>query len=121
MSATTVIFDGGCAYCRRQARRIQQLDWLHRFDCVPYDDAVAVWPEVSRELLGDGLRLRFGDGPVRVGIDAVRSIALRMPLTALPALALWVPGIHALGALAYGVVAKRRTRDAADGQSGCAI
>ncbi|MCW2927632.1 MAG: hypothetical protein JWM86_1600 [Thermoleophilia bacterium] len=121
MADTTVIFDGGCAYCRRQARRIEQLDWLGRFTCVPYDDAVQVWPDVSRELLGDGLRVRFDGGSVPVGIDAVRSIALRMPLTAIPALLLWVPGIHALGAWAYGIVARRRQRDRVDGQPGCAI
>ena len=110
----TVVFDGGCNFCRRQERRVRQLDWLGRFDTMPYDAAVLGWPEVARGTLGDGLRVRFPDGSVTVGIDAVRSIAVRMPLTALPALALWLPGIYQLGRAAYRFVAKRRTRDSGD-------
>jgi predicted DCC family thiol-disulfide oxidoreductase YuxK len=117
----TVVFDGGCAYCRRQERRIRRLDWLGRFDTRAYDDAVVEWPEVGRGTLGDGLRVRFADGSVTVGIDAVRSIAVRLPLTSLPALLLWVPGLHRLGALAYGIVARRRSRDAGDDTDSCAI
>lgn len=117
LARPTVVFDGDCRFCRRQERRIARLDWLGRFDSVPYDAAVQVWPEVARGTLGDGLRVRFPDGSVTVGIDAVRSIAVRMPLTMLPALLLWFPGIHRLGALAYGVVARRRRRDA-DGGDG---
>lgn len=123
MADTFVIFDGGCAFCRRQARTIARLDWLRRFTSVPYDDAVNVWPEVARGTLGDGLRVRFADGTVRIGIDAVRSIALRMPLTAIPALLLWLPGFHRLGDVAYRFVARRRRRDTASGggEPGCAI
>jgi predicted DCC family thiol-disulfide oxidoreductase YuxK len=106
----TVVFDGGCAFCRRQERRIQRLDWLRRFDTMPYDAAVIGWPEVGRGTLGDGLRVRFPDRSVTVGIDAVRSIAVRLPLTALPALLLWVPGLRGIGAIAYRFVAARRMR-----------
>lgn len=106
-----MVFDGGCAYCRRQERRIRRLDWLGRFETLDYDAAVARWPEVARGTLGDGLRVRFPDASVTVGIDAVRSIAVRLPLTVLPGLLLWVPGLHRLGAFAYGQVAGRRRRD----------
>ena len=114
----TVVFDGGCAFCRRQERHIRRLDWLRRFDTQPYDAAVQVWPEVGRGTLGDGLRVRFPDETVTVGIFAVRSIAVRMPLTALPGLLLWVPGIRQLGAIAYGWVAARRLRLRGDDDGG---
>jgi predicted DCC family thiol-disulfide oxidoreductase YuxK len=108
-----VVFDGGCGFCRRQVRTIALLDWLGRLDQVPYDDAVQRWPEVARGTLGDGLRMRFPDATVTVGIDAVRSIAVRLPVTALPALLLWLPGIHPLADRAYRFVAARRRRDEA--------
>jgi predicted DCC family thiol-disulfide oxidoreductase YuxK len=118
----TVVFDGGCSFCRRQERRIRRLDWFRRFDAVPYDAAVEVWPEVARGTLGDGLRVRFPDGSVTVGIDAVRSIAVRLPLTALPALRLWVRPVRAVGAAAYGFVARHRRRDQGDDDgSSCAV
>lgn len=107
----TVVFDGGCVYCRRQERRIRLLDWTRAFETLPYDRAAQRWPEVRRGALGDGLRVRFPDGSVTVGIDAVRSIAIRLPLLTLPALLLWVPPIRALGAAAYRVVAANRRRD----------
>jgi predicted DCC family thiol-disulfide oxidoreductase YuxK len=113
----TVVFDGGCQYCRRQERRIRRLDWTHAFESMPYDTAVEHWPEVARGTLGDGLRVRFPDGSVTIGIDAVRSIAIRLPLMALPALLLWIPPLRALGAVAYRFVAARRLRDADDGAS----
>lgn len=123
-SATTVrpavVFDGGCSFCRRQERRIARLDWRGRFDTVPYESAVQVWPEVARGTLGDGLRVRFPDGTVMVGIDAVRSIAVRLPLTLLPGLLLWVPGLHRLGDLGYRLVAARRVRGAGDDDA-CAL
>lgn len=84
---------------------------------MPYDEAARIWAEVDRDALGDGLRVRFPDGSVTIGIDAVRSIAIRMPLTALPALLLWVPGLHRLGARGYALVAARRVR-AGDSGSG---
>ena len=108
----TVVFDGGCGYCRRQERRIRRLDWMRAFDTLPYDTAVETWPEVARGTLGDGLRVRFPDGSVTVGIDAVRSIAIRLPLTALPALLLWVTPIRAIAATAYARIAAGRNRDA---------
>jgi predicted DCC family thiol-disulfide oxidoreductase YuxK len=126
-SATTheqpfVVFDGGCAFCRRQERLIRRLDWLGVFDTVPYGAAVEVWPEVARGTLGDGLRVRFPDHTATVGIEAVRSIAIRMPLTFLPALLLWVPGFRQLGTALYRYVATHRTRDPdADDGTACAL
>lgn len=117
-----VVFDGGCSFCRRQERRIRRLDWLGRLATVPYDAAVQVWPEVSRGTLEAGLRVRFADGSVTVGIDAVRSIAVRLPLTCLPALLLWLPGIHQLGGVVYRFIAQRRARDAdGSGAGSCAL
>jgi predicted DCC family thiol-disulfide oxidoreductase YuxK len=107
----TVVFDGGCSYCRRQERRIRALDWTQAFETLSYDRAVSRWPEVGRGSLGDGLRVRFPDGSVTIGIDAVRSIAVRLPLLMLPALLLWLPPLRALGAMAYRWVAANRRRD----------
>jgi predicted DCC family thiol-disulfide oxidoreductase YuxK len=118
-SRPTVVFDGGCSFCRRQELRIRRLDWRGTFATRAYDDAVLDWPEVGRGSLGDGLRVRFPDGSVTVGIDAVRSVAVRLPVTALPALLLWVPGLHRLGAIAYGMVARRRRRDGSDEPAAC--
>ncbi len=54
--------------------------------------------------------MRFADGSVTLGADAVRSAAMRTPLGALVAWPLYVPGLHRLGTLAYGAIAARRRR-----------
>ena len=107
----TVVFDGGCGYCRTQERRIRALDWTRSFETLAYDRAAQRWPEVRRGALGDGLRVRFPDGSVTIGIDAVRSVAIRLPLLAVPALLLWVPPFKALAAMVYRHVAANRSRD----------
>jgi predicted DCC family thiol-disulfide oxidoreductase YuxK len=107
-----VVFDDGCPVCRRSVRLLRGMDWLRRLDTLGYSAAVERFPEVSRGTLGDGLRVRFPDGSVRVGIDAVRSIAMRTPLGAPLAWPLYVPGLRAVGDRAYRAYAVRRTRDA---------
>jgi predicted DCC family thiol-disulfide oxidoreductase YuxK len=105
-----VVYDDQCAFCTRSIRMLQRLDWLRRLDRLGYSQAVQRYPEIGRGALGDGLRVRFADGSVAVGVDAVRSAAIRTPLGALGAWTLYVPGLHALGARAYAALAARRMR-----------
>jgi predicted DCC family thiol-disulfide oxidoreductase YuxK len=105
-----IVYDDQCAFCTRSMRLLQRLDWLHRLDRLGYSDAVERYPELARGALGDGLRVRYPDRSVAVGVDAVRAAAIRTPLGALGAWLLYVPGLHALGARAYAAVAARRMR-----------
>ena len=109
----TVVYDDTCGMCRRSVRWVRRLDWLRRLDDMGYSQAVGRYPEVGRGALGDGLRVRFDDGSVALGVDAVRSIAIRTPLGALGAWALYVPGLHALGTRGYAAIAARRRPEGA--------
>jgi predicted DCC family thiol-disulfide oxidoreductase YuxK len=103
-----VVYDDTCGMCRNSVRWVRRLDWLRRLDDMGYSVAVERYPEIARGALGDGLRVRFPDGDVSVGVDAVRSIAMRTPVGALGAWVFYLPGLHALGARGYGQIAKRR-------------
>lgn len=103
-----VIYDDRCGMCRRSARTVRRFDWLGRLDDMGYSEAEHRYPEVARGALGEGIRLRYPDGSVAIGIDAVRGIAIRTPLGALGAWALYLPGLRGLGALGYAQIAKRR-------------
>lgn len=103
-----VVYDDTCPMCRGSVRWVRRLDWLRRLDDMGYSVAVERYPEIGRGQLGDGLRVRFADGTVVLGVDAVRSIAIRTPLGVLGAWALFLPGVHGLGERAYARVAARR-------------
>jgi hypothetical protein len=104
----TVIYDDRCGMCRRSALMVRRFDWLGLLDDMGYSEAEQRYPEVARGELGEGIRLRYPDGSVTIGIDAVRAIAIRTPLGALAAWALYLPGVRELGALVYAQVARRR-------------
>ncbi len=108
-----VVYDDTCGMCRRSVRWVRRLDWLRRLDDLGYSEAVVRYPEIGRGQLGDGLRVRFASGDVALGVDAVRSIAIRTPLGALGAWALYLPGLHALGARGYAELARRRRPEGA--------
>lgn len=111
-SKPTIVFDGACGMCRRTMRMVDAFDWLSAFAQQPYDEAVVRYPQVERRQLDEGIRVLFADGSVVVGIDAVRSIAMRTPLGALLAWTLYLPPVRWLGARAYRSIAARRRRDA---------
>jgi hypothetical protein len=91
-------------------RVVRRFDWLRRLGHMSHGEAARIFPEIDTGELEAGLRVRFPDGSLNVGVDAVRSIALRTPLGFVPALLLFLPGVHWLGARAYGWVAQRRYR-----------
>lgn len=106
-----VVYDSHCGMCRRTMRMVRACDWLGSFDHMAYDDAIRYFPQVSRELLDAGIRVLFPDGSVTVGIEAVRSIAVRTPLGFVPGLLLYLPPVRRAGDRAYRAIAARRNRD----------
>jgi predicted DCC family thiol-disulfide oxidoreductase YuxK len=103
-----VIFDDTCRMCTRSVRFVRAFDWLRRFEYAGFSEAAMQHPEVAASSLDDGLRARFPDGSMTVGIDAVRSIMVRTPLGALVGWTLYVPPIRAVARRVYCEIARRR-------------
>lgn len=103
-----IVFDDSCRMCTRSVRIIRAFDWLRRFEFAGFSTAAAQLPEVAASELDEGIRVRFPDRSITIGIDAVRSIMLRTPMGALVGWLLFVPPIRAIGDRAYRVVAARR-------------
>jgi|GEM_PF-1568409 len=113
MSKPIVVYDDTCRMCRRSVRWVRWFDWLRRLDDLGYSVAVEQYPELGRGVLGDGLRVRYDDGSVVLGIDAVRAIAIRTPLGVLVAWTLYLPPVRAVGARGYAMIAARRRPEGA--------
>lgn len=107
-----VLFDGACPLCQRGVRLLKRLDWLKR--CY-YQDCrdTANLPPCSVPLLPQRLLeqmhlVTLDRKHARVGYDAFRWLAWRLPLTVAIAPFMYLPGVQWLGHKAYLWVANNR-------------
>jgi predicted DCC family thiol-disulfide oxidoreductase YuxK len=111
-SRPTVVYDGECAYCRRQVQKMQQRDQEGVFDYVPRqtEGLTERFPKLAEGDFNTGMRLVHEDGSVSVGADAIYRIATRLAGWKRLAWLYRVPGLQQLFRAAYGWVAKNRHR-----------
>lgn len=108
-----VLLDGECPMCRKLARRLARIDWLHRLRFE--DGAIATVrarfaPGLDETSALAAMHVVDPDGSRRSGFDGFLRIAAVVPLLWLPGLIGALPGVRSLGRLAYGIVAANRTR-----------
>lgn len=108
----TVIFDGDCGFCQKQVRRGRALDWLKKIDWrMRLEPGILEkFPQLSREETQKQMVSVRPDGKTYGGFYAVRDIMLRLPLTFLPALLMYVPGVSWVGVSVYRWIAENRHR-----------
>jgi predicted DCC family thiol-disulfide oxidoreductase YuxK len=102
-------YDGQCGLCRGSTTLLYRLDWLGRLE---FRDMQAHDLPVRPELAMRGMTMRTPGGRILIGFPAVRRALLQTPLGASLAAVLYLPGISAVAARVYRVVATRRRRDA---------
>jgi len=88
---------------------VQRFDWLRRLDQLPRSTAEQHYSDLDLDGI-DGLRVRFPNGSMTVGVDAVRSIMVRTIAGIIPGTLLYLPGIHWVGSRAYRWFARNRYR-----------
>lgn len=109
-SRLTVVYDGRCAYCRKQVAWIQARDAARRFSFISSHETNVTerFPALQRHDLSTGLRVVAPSGRVYVGADAVHAIAARLPRWRWVAWLYLVPGIRQLARMQYARIAARR-------------
>ena len=123
MASRTVIFDGDCGFCRRAITWGTRLDWLRRVEWrARLEPGLAErFPQLSgEETQGRMVSIRK-DGKTYGGFFAVRDILIHLPLTWLPALFLYVPGVSRLGVPAYAWIARNRHRFGGGSEDACPL
>jgi len=121
--ARTVVFDGECGFCRRWVRRGKRLDWFRHIDWRPRLDPglKAIYPKLdSQETLNRMISIGPG-GKTYGGFFAVRDIMRHLPLTFLPSLFLYIPGVSLAGVPVYRWIAKNRHHFAGKPEESCGI
>lgn len=110
-TATTILYDGKCALCRRTVRTLRPLDWLHRLNFADARDPSNIPPTnppLDPERLMEEMHAVTPAGRVYHGFGAFRCIAWKLPLLWLIAPFLYIPGVPALGQRLYLWVARNR-------------
>lgn len=110
-----VLIDGACPLCRRTARLLHRLDWLHRLNVVDADnDALraAVAPGLRREEALAAMHVRHRrSGRLASGYDGCVELARALPAlwVALPFMV--IPGVSVVGRRMYRRIAGSRSRE----------
>ncbi len=108
----TLIFDGECGFCRRAVTLLMRWDKYGRLRFVPFQDpaALAQLPAIPRASLEQAMHLVTPAGEVYAGATAV-PVILRLLKWGRPlALAFRFPGVPAVAARIYRIVARNRHR-----------
>ena len=108
-----VLIDGDCPMCRRLARRLSRIDWLHRLSFEDGSKAAVrdrFAPGLDETTALSAMHVIAPDGSRRAGFDGFLRIAAVVPLLWVPGLIGSLPGISTLGRLVYRTVAANRTR-----------
>jgi len=105
-----IVYDGTCAYCRKQIERIKSRDRLHHFTYVPAQDENLGerFPQLLEHDLDTGLRLIEPDGLVHVGADSIYQVAKRLPAYRRLAWLYRIWPVGLIGRWIYGRIARRR-------------
>ena len=107
-----VVYDGACNICGGNLKWLYRLDWLRRFDALPYqsDEVYRVHPQLTREACEQALQVAFENGRVYSGADAFREVFLRMPLTFPVGVLMALPPIPWTLRKLYPILARNRYR-----------
>lgn len=108
----TVIFDGECGFCMRWIKRGRALDWLKLIDWrARLEKGLASqFPQTTKEETKNRIVSICPDGKTYGGFFAMRDITIRLPLTFLPALFMYIPGTSFIGEPVYQWIARNRHR-----------
>ena len=119
----TVIFDGECGFCLRAIRIGRRLDWWRRMEWrARLEPGVNErFPQLSQEETQRRMVSIRTDGRAYGGFYAVRDILLQLPLTMLPALLLYLPGMSVVGVPLYRWIATNRYRFGGAREEACSV
>jgi predicted DCC family thiol-disulfide oxidoreductase YuxK len=107
-----VLYDGYCIFCGRARRFIEIFDWCKQIDTVNlYDEKTVSRLSMETPALEDlarAVHLIRSDGKIYKGFYACRKIGILLPITFLPSLFLYIPGVPYFGEKVYAFIERVR-------------
>ena len=109
-----VIYDGDCGFCQATVNLVKKLDWLNRFEFIPFqnENVFKKYVYLIKEKCKKEIFLIKGDLRNKKnyygGYDAFKWISLFLPITFLVSWVFFLPGVVQIGRIVYRVVAENR-------------
>jgi predicted DCC family thiol-disulfide oxidoreductase YuxK len=121
--ALSVLYDGACPRCRASMALVLAADpdhVVHGIDLTAVD-VRTVHPSLTPEACVRSMHVVSRQGNVTTGFDAVRSLALRLPLFWVAGWIASIPGVASAGRLLYNRLAATRPRDVPCTDQACGL
>ncbi len=114
-----VIFDGDCGFCQSSVNFIKRLDWLNKFQFIPFQDKKQFqnYKQLTEEMCKKEMFLVKPKGNHYGGYDAFRIIFVFIPVTFVVSWIFFLPGITQIGRAVYKLIAKNRHKIKINGSS----
>lgn len=105
-----VIYDGECAFCRKQVARLDNWDTQGRIAYMSLHDeeVYRTWPHLSKDALMEAMCLVDSDGSTHWGPDVFRVLSRRLPALWWLAPFMRIPFTRSLQRTVYRWVARQR-------------
>lgn len=107
----TLLFDGGCGFCRRSLAVLRRFDPYGRIETIDANDSAAVrarFPSLPDLDLDRAMFAIDARGRIFRGFDAFRAALWSCPLLAPLAWTWYVPGVRSIGSRLYDWIARHR-------------
>lgn len=105
-----VIFDGDCGFCLSAVKAVKNLDWLDKFEFVPFqnNEVLKKYNKLTKEMCEKEMFFIHPSGNYYGGYDAFKHMSVYVPVTFLISWFFFLPGVVQIGRSVYKIIAENR-------------
>ncbi|MEC7637885.1 MAG: DUF393 domain-containing protein [Verrucomicrobiota bacterium] len=105
-----LFFDSDCPFCQLQIRLLSKLDWFNTVEFIPlkkFSESLS-GVHIEENELNQAIHCVTPKKTIFKGPEAIRFLAMRMPLLVPMSLIMWLPGMMFIAQKIYNLISKNR-------------
>ena len=112
MKKSIVIYDGDCGICEKFRKLVERLDWLHQFECRPFQNEESYLRSVNLSTEDCQKELKLIEDPKHIygGANAAIRMCLKLPLLTIVGIIFSLPPFLQIARWLYPKIAENRYR-----------
>ena len=110
MTRHLLFFDSDCPFCQLQIRLLSKLDWFNKVEFIPlkkFSESLS-GVHIEENELNQAIHCVTPKKTIFKGPEAIRFLAMRMPLLVPMSLIMWLPGMMFIAQKIYNLISKNR-------------